>query len=408
MAVRDAGADTGLDLVEALRTMIRIREFEEMCRRLFARGRLPGFVHLYIGQEAVATGACLALRADDQITSNHRGHGHVIAKGGDPARMFAELLGKAAGYCRGKGGSMHIVDFPSGMLGTNGIVGGGIPIAAGAALANQYLGNSRVSLSFFGDGGANLAGLVCADELAATTGDNRYADLLVQTADRYRTTHDNGVPVPSNPNYQVEDMFFTAAVLGRAFKLTGDDAYLNILTRFLLDANVQQEDGLFWHDRRTPFYWGRGNGFAALSYAETLTYLPDDHPDRDAVLAIHRRHLQALRGYQHRSGMWRQVVNGPGSYPEMTVTCMVGYALARGLRRAWLDAGYTEMLTRAWQGVAARIDDHGGLVDVCTGTGVQQSTRDYLDRPAIFGPDERGGALSIWFVTEMESFLRQH
>lgn len=155
MADRDAGADTGLDLVEALRTMIRIREFEEMCRRLFARGRLPGFVHLYIGQEAVATGACLALRADDQITSNHRGHGHVIAKGGDPARMFAELLGKADGYCRGKGGSMHIVDFPSGMLGTNGIVGGGIPIAAGAAVANQYLHNSRVALSFFGDGATN-------------------------------------------------------------------------------------------------------------------------------------------------------------------------------------------------------------------------------------------------------------
>ena len=202
-------------------------------------------------------------------------------------------------------------------------------------------------------------------------------------------------------------MFFTAAVLGRAFKLTGDDTYLDILTRFLLNANVQQPDGLFWHDRETPFYWGRGNGFAALSYAETLTYLPDSHPDRDAVLAIHRRHLQALRERQHRSGMWRQVVNGPGSYPEMTVTCMVGYALARGLRRGWLDAGYREMLMRAWQGVAARIDDHGGLVDVCTGTGVQQNRRDYLDRPAIFGPDERGGALSIWFVTEMESLLRE-
>ena len=155
MADRAASADTELDLVEALRTMVRIREFEEMCRRLFARGRLPGFVHLYIGQEAVATGACLALRTDDQITSNHRGHGHVIAKGGDPARMFAELLGKADGYCGGKGGSMHIVDFPSGVLGTNGIVGGGIPIAAGAALANQYLGNSRAALSFFGDGATN-------------------------------------------------------------------------------------------------------------------------------------------------------------------------------------------------------------------------------------------------------------
>ncbi len=277
-----------------------------------------------------------------------------------------------------------------------------------AAMVAPYMSGAKEWFPAGGEGGANLAGLVWADELAATTGDNRYADLLVQTADRYRATHDNGVPIPSNPNYQVEDMFFTAAVLGRAFKLTGDDAYLRILTRFLLEANVQQEDGLFWHDRRTPFYWGRGNGFAALSYAETLTYMPDDHPDRAAVLAIHRRHLQALRGYQHRSGMWRQVVNGPGSYPEMTVTCMVGYALARGLRRGWLDAGYKEMLTRAWQGVAARIDNNGGLVDVCTGTGVQQSTRDYLDRPAIFGPDERGGALSLWFVTEMESFLQEN
>ncbi|MCZ0937905.1 MAG: glycoside hydrolase family 88 protein, partial [Caldilineaceae bacterium] len=224
------------------------------------------------------------------------------------------------------------------------------PSAGIAAMVAPYMSGAKEWFPAGGDGGANLAGLVWADELAATTGDNRYADLLVQTADRYRTTHDNGVPIPSNPNYQVEDMFFTAAVLGRAFKLTGDDAYLTILTRFLLDANVQQPDGLFWHDRRTPFYWGRGNGFAALSYAETLTYLPDGYPDRAAVLAIHRRHLQALRGYQHRSGMWRQVVNGPGSYPEMTVTCMVGYALARGLRRGWLDAGYTEMLTRAWHG----------------------------------------------------------
>ncbi|MXY94305.1 MAG: hypothetical protein F4047_05060 [Caldilineaceae bacterium SB0670_bin_27] len=277
-----------------------------------------------------------------------------------------------------------------------------------ADMVAPYMSGAKEWFPAGGEGGANLAGLVWADELAATTGDDRYADLLVQTADRYRATHDNGAPIPSNPNYQVEDMFFTAAVLGRAFKLTGDNAYLSILTRFLLDANVQQADGLFWHDRRTPFYWGRGNGFAALSYAESLTYMPDDHPDRAAVLAIHRRHLQALRGYQHRSGMWRQVVNGPGSYPEMTVTCMVGYALARGLRRGWLDAGYKEMLTRAWQGVAARIDDHGGLVDVCTGTGVQQSTRDYLDRPAIFGPDERGGALSLWFVTEMASFLQEN
>ena len=105
--------------------------------------------------------------------------------------------------------------------------------------------------------------------------------------------------------------------------------------------------------------------------------------------------------------MWHQLIDAPGSYLEMSVTCMIGYALARGLRRGWLDSAHTDMLLRAWRGVAARIDDRGGLVDVCTGTGVQPSRRHYLDRPAIFGLDERGGALSLWFVTEMENFLRE-
>ena len=281
------------------------------------------------------------------------------------------------------------------------------PAADIAAMVAPYMSGAKAWFTPGGDGGPNLAGLVWADELAAATGDSSYADLLVHTADRYRSSRANGVPIPSNPNYQVEDMFFSAAVLGRAFKLTGDHAYLQILTRFLLQAGVQQADGLFWHDRQTPFYWGRGNGFAALSYAETLTYMPDDHPQRAAVLAVHLRHLQALAAYQHRSGMWHQLIDAPGSYLEMSVTCMIGYALARGLRRGWLDSAHTDMLLRAWRGVAARIDDRGGLVDVCTGTGVQPSRRHYLDRPAIFGLDERGGALSLWFVTEMERFLRE-
>lgn len=280
------------------------------------------------------------------------------------------------------------------------------PAAGIAAMVEPYMSGERAWFTEGGDGGANLAGLVWADELAASTGDGRYAEALVRTADRYRATGGVGVPAPSHPDYQVEDMFFSAAVLGRAFKLTGDDDYLQILARFLLEAGVQQPDGLFWHDRETPFYWGRGNGFAALSYAETLTYLPGNHPDRETLLAVHLRHLHALAACQHRSGMWHQVIDAPGSYLEFSVTCMVGYALARGLRLGWLDADFRETLTRAWQGVAARIDDGGGLVDVCTGTGVQQNLRGYLDRPAIFGLDERGGALSLWFVTEMESYLR--
>lgn len=134
---------------------LRIRRFEERVAKLFSQGQLPGFVHLYIGQEAVASGVCAALRDDDYITSTHRGHGHVIAKGGDLNRMMAELFGKATGYCKGKGGSMHIADFSIGMLGACGIVGGGIPVATGAGLSAWYRETDQVSVAFFGDGGAN-------------------------------------------------------------------------------------------------------------------------------------------------------------------------------------------------------------------------------------------------------------
>jgi pyruvate dehydrogenase E1 component alpha subunit len=138
-----------------LRLMLRIRRFEERLVELHKLGKLPGFVHLYIGEEAVAVGACSALRPDDRITSTHRGHGHLIAKGADVRRMMAELYGKVDGYCRGKGGSMHIMDFSLGILGTNGIVAGGIPIGTGAAYADKTLGTDRVTVTFFGDGASN-------------------------------------------------------------------------------------------------------------------------------------------------------------------------------------------------------------------------------------------------------------
>ena len=139
----------------ALVTMWSIRRFEEAVDELFGRGLMHGTMHLSIGQEATATGGCLSLRADDLITSTHRGHGHCIAKGADLERMMAELLAKETGYCRGRGGSMHIADVAKGNLGANGIVAGGIPIAVGAALAQHLRGLDRVVLSFFGDGAAN-------------------------------------------------------------------------------------------------------------------------------------------------------------------------------------------------------------------------------------------------------------
>ena len=138
--------------LRAYRQMVRIRLFEEQVNEVYTRALMPGLAHLYSGEEAVAVGICEALRRDDYITSTHRGHGHCLAKGAAPDRMFAELLGKEAGYCRGKGGSMHIADPATGNLGANAIVGGSVGIATGAAFAAKRLGNDRVAVCFFGEG----------------------------------------------------------------------------------------------------------------------------------------------------------------------------------------------------------------------------------------------------------------
>lgn len=142
-------------LLDMYRRMVTIRKFEETVYDVYSRGIMPGLAHLYTGMEAVAVGVCVTLERDDNITSTHRGHGHLLAKGGDPKRMFAELLGKQSGYNRGKGGSMHIVDLSLGILGANGIVGGGLGIATGAALSAKLSGANRISVAFFGDGALN-------------------------------------------------------------------------------------------------------------------------------------------------------------------------------------------------------------------------------------------------------------
>ena len=152
--------------VALLKTMIRIRAFEERVRDLFAAGRLPGFVHLSIGQEAVAAGACCSLNPDDYVLSTHRGHGHLIAKGADTSKMMAELYAKRTGSCKGKGGSMHIADASVGVLGANGVVAGGLTVAAGVGLSIRQRRSSQVCLGFFGDGAANRGSVHEAMNLA--------------------------------------------------------------------------------------------------------------------------------------------------------------------------------------------------------------------------------------------------
>lgn len=137
------------------KTMWDIRNFEENARHFFSIGQIPGFVHLYSGEEAIATGVCANLTDKDYITSTHRGHGHCVAKGGDLKKMMAEIFGKSTGLGKGKGGSMHIADLDKGILGANGMVGGGFGLATGAAMRNKYLKTDDVAVCFFGDGAAN-------------------------------------------------------------------------------------------------------------------------------------------------------------------------------------------------------------------------------------------------------------
>jgi len=196
------------------RKMLTIRRFEERVAHDYRNGAIPGLVHSYIGQEAVAVGVCANLRIDDRIISTHRGHGHCIAKGADLKRMMAELYGRRTGYCKGKGGSMHIADFSIGMLGANGIVGGGLPIIVGAALAAQLEGGDKVAVSFFGDGAChegefheslNLASIwklpvifVCENNLYAFHTPARYAIPLEDIAQGVAAYAIPGIVVDGN------------------------------------------------------------------------------------------------------------------------------------------------------------------------------------------------------------------
>ena len=187
-------------LIDMYRVMVRIRIFEERVFKEYTAGNTPGNAHLYVGEEAVATGACANLRPDDYITSTHRGHGHLIAKGGETSRMFAEIYGKQTGYCKGKGGSMHIADVGLGVLGSNGIVGAGITIAGGAALSAKLRRTGQICICFFGDGatntsrfheGVNLASILklpviylCENNMYAQTSLISYSMNIPNVADR--------------------------------------------------------------------------------------------------------------------------------------------------------------------------------------------------------------------------------
>ena len=279
------------------------------------------------------------------------------------------------------------------------------PVAGIIRLVEPYVSKEK-EMFLTEPGGANLAGLIWSDELFKITADSRYKDLMIETANRYRQAPQGTAPYPCDPEFRTEDMFMAGTILGKAFQFTEDHAYIDILTEFLLNGRTQTETGLFWHCRSAPYFWGRGNGFAALGLSETLACLPENHAHKAEIIEMYRKLMGALLQVQKQSGMLPQVLDIPGSYEEFTATCMFGIAMSKGLRHGWLGSEYESSLYLAWQGVNERIDESGNIVDGCISTGVQHNVREYLDRQAIFGRDDRSGGMALWFGLELAELDR--
>ena len=254
------------------------------------------------------------------------------------------------------------------------------------------------------DGTANYAGINWASEL---TGVDSAKALLLATADRFRDARPDGMSAPLDPDYRVEDMFFAATVLRRASDVSGDAGFLDNANRFLLNCadNVLTPNGLYWHCLSSPYYWGRGNGFAALGFSEALRGTASDLTPE--LVAKHIEHLRGLRLHQDsESGMWRQVIDDPTTYTESSATCMIGISIACGVTDGWLDRDeWHPVADAAWRGVSDGIGPNGEVTRVCVGTGPLENLEAYRLRDSVTGLDDRGGAMALWFAVEM---LRLH
>jgi len=202
-----------------------------------------------------------------------------------------------------------------------------------------------------------------------------------------------------------DDMFMATSLLAREAARTGDVRYAAAIGPLLTTyaGRLQRPDGLFVHAVDGPYAWGRGNGFAALGLVEALTHLPASWSDREEVLEIYRHQMSALAEHQSDDGSWRQVVDEPTSYRELTVTALAVTAMARGVRMGWLDStAFLPIIERGWQAVLSRVAEDGTLLDVCASTGAGTTLEYYLERPIVNGADDRGGALVLLAALEME------
>ena len=255
--------------------------------------------------------------------------------------------------------------------------------------------------------GSEQAGhLVFAEIAQRTEGADRERFIALCRAAADQIFDENGKPLPLMPfNLEMSDAVFMAGpILCATGRLTGERKYFDAAATHLAGMRklCLRADGIYRHSPLDESAWGRGNGFPALGLALCLSDFPEDHPARDELLKQFRAHMSALKKHQDASGCWRQVIDKPAAYREFTATCMIGFAMLRGTSRGWLSREeYAEPVRRAWEAVKLRIGPDGKLVDVCTGTGKMKSLREYYDRPAILGRDDRGGAMGLLFAVEM-------
>jgi len=270
------------------------------------------------------------------------------------------------------------------------------------AIVAPYLDGRRQALA--GLTSSHFGGHLLFGELAAITGKQAYLDLARAAADL--AFDEQGIPHEAMPLHDEmsDSLFLVCPLLAQVGNLTGNPKYLAMCGRHMqfIQQRTWRDDGLYRHSPLDEAAWGRGNGFAALGLALSLDYLPVDDRLRPEVLEAFRVHMKALLAHQDATGMWHQVIDIPGSYRELSATCMIATALARGLRKGWLPAApHGAALASAWHAIRARIAFDGGLVDVCAGTGKQGSLQAYLARPALLGPDPRGGAMALLIATEL-------
>jgi len=271
------------------------------------------------------------------------------------------------------------------------------------ALAEPYASGAKNSLER--PNSLTMAGHIVFTELARLTGDERYVAMVRKVADL--GLDENGQMRESMPyhNEFSDSVFMGATIVAQAGALTGERKYFDLAARHIafMQRLDLRADGLYRHQPATDAAWGRGNAFAAIGLALTLTEFPPDHPAWPKLLRSYREHMAVLLRYQNGDGLWRNVIDEPGAYAEHSATAMIGFAMLRGVRNGWFDdeAPYRAAVERAWRAVNARTGSDGTIIDVCESTARIDSLEGYLNREAIVGRDDRGGAMAMLFAVEL-------